>query len=204
MRLPDFCNRPTTRAPYGLPDSRARCSSSLAALGATPIRLQPMASGGSPGRASLDGEPPASAPTQPSESRVFEAGAPDTNLDGTLHGPGGASIERSSVLRLPIAVFSTANRACDVASDALCRGVPRSSGLSAEPTRQTARPASTAVSSKTTASSKPGRLPSTSALSPVQRLSPLSGIVESPPPFSQFCHHDPASDALLPPEHEAG
>jgi len=50
-------------------------------------------------------------------------------------GPGGASIECSSALHLPTAVFSTARRACDVASDALCRG-PR------EPTRPCGRTSS--------------------------------------------------------------
>jgi len=36
-------------------------------------------------------------------------------------GPGGASIECSSAWHLPAAAFSTARRACDVASDILCR-----------------------------------------------------------------------------------
>jgi len=63
MRLSDFCNQLTTRAPYGLPDSRARHQThSLAGADrAAPIRLRPKTSDGSSGGASLDGEPPASA-----------------------------------------------------------------------------------------------------------------------------------------------
>jgi len=38
-------------------------------------------------------------------------------------------------LHLPAAAFSTASRACDVASDALCRGSLGRSGLSAEPSQ---------------------------------------------------------------------
>jgi hypothetical protein len=81
MRLPDFCNRPTTRAHNGLPDSRARFSSDLSALGASPTRPRPMASSGSPGGASLDGEPPASAASQP-PSTAFGAGAPSAHQGG--------------------------------------------------------------------------------------------------------------------------
>jgi hypothetical protein len=121
MRLPDFCNRPTTRAPNGLPDSRARAPSNLAVFGSTPIRPRPMASSGSSSRASLDGEPPASASTQPPGTRVSGRG-PKRRPDGAPRGPGGAWIESSSALCLPDAVFSTASRACDVASDAFCRG----------------------------------------------------------------------------------
>ena len=43
----------------------------------------------------------------------------------TLRGPGGASIDCSSAPSLPVAAFSTADRACDVASDALSRDPPR-------------------------------------------------------------------------------
>jgi hypothetical protein len=121
MRLPDFCNRPTTRAPNGLPDSRARRSSDLAAFRSWPTRPRPMASGGSPGGASLDGEPPASASSPPPAEPVWGRG-PKRPPGRALRGPGGAWIESSSALRLPAAALSTASRACDVASDALCRG----------------------------------------------------------------------------------
>jgi hypothetical protein len=92
-----------------------------------------------------------------------------------------------------------------------------------------ARPASPSASSKTLASSEPGRLPSTSALSPAPaRALPTAcaacptrsgrafrpcppiredrgrGIVESSPPFSRLCRREPASDVPSPPEHEAG
>ena len=77
-------------------------------------------------------------------------------------GPGGASIECSSARNLPAAAFSTARRACDVASDALCREASasiRPFGRISSVTPPGA--ASAAVSSKTAASSAPGRLPST-------------------------------------------
>jgi len=41
------------------------------------------------------------------------------------HGPGGVTIADPSALHHPAAVFSTARRACDAASDALCRDPPR-------------------------------------------------------------------------------
>jgi len=50
-------------------------------------------------------------------------------------GPGGAPIDGSSALHLPAAVFSTARRACDVASDVLCRDPPRIRPLSCESSR---------------------------------------------------------------------
>jgi len=70
----------------------------------------------------------------------------------------------SSALSLPAAAFSTAHRARSIASDALCRGFPEPN-LTARPSEP---PGSifTAVSSKTTASPEPGRLPSTSAPPP--------------------------------------
>jgi len=86
----------------------------------------------------------------------------------------------------------------------LSRPLRAASAFQPSPPGEAARPASTAVSSKTTASSEPRRLPSTSALSPVRRLAPPSGIVENPPPFPRLCRREPASDALLQPEHEAG
>jgi len=110
--LTDFCNRPAIRAPSGLPDSR--CTRVKLRLTAN-LQLQPCrnpsrrARPGYPGRAWRDLVAP--------------------------RGPGGASIECSSARYLPAAVFSTARRACDVASDALCRG-PR------EPTRPFGRTSS--------------------------------------------------------------
>jgi len=74
------------------------------------------------------------------------------------------------------------------------------------PPGEVARLASTTASSKVIASSKPGRLPSTSAHSPAPSdlAARRCGIIESPPPFSRLCHRDPASDALSPSEHKAG
>jgi len=204
MRLPDFCNRLTTRAPNRLPDSRARSPSGLAALRSTPTRRRPMASSGSPGGASLDGEPPASASSQPPGRRVWGRG-PKHPLGRAPRGPGGASIECSSALRLPAAALSTAHRACDVASGAPCRGPLRAApALRPNPpgeNRQARLPGRLVKDDRFV---EPGRLPSTSALSPVPRLAPLSGIAGSPPPFSRLCRRDPASDALSPSEHEAG
>jgi len=65
----------------------------------------------------------------PSRSRV-RSGYPDrpiAPMSVMLRGPGGASIECSSALHLPTAALSTACRACDVASDALCRDPARRS-----------------------------------------------------------------------------
>jgi hypothetical protein len=77
-----------------------------------------------PGGASLDGEPPASA-SATIRPAGLEVGAPSTHAIQTLRGPGGASIDCSSAPSLPVAAFSTADRACDVASDALSRDPPR-------------------------------------------------------------------------------
>jgi len=77
-----------------------------------------------PGGASLDGEPPASA-SAAIRPAGLEVGAPGTHAIQTLRGPGGASIDCSSAPSLPVAAFSTADRACDVASDALSRDPPR-------------------------------------------------------------------------------
>jgi hypothetical protein len=103
--------------------------------------------------------------------RAAFGGEPERCRDRTRRGPGGASIESSSALRLPAAAFSSAHRACSVASDALCRDTPeRDPTLRSSPPSEAARPVSIAVSSKTTTSSVPGRLPSTSARSSAPAL----------------------------------
>jgi hypothetical protein len=56
-----------------------------------------------------------------SVSRDVSGVEPEHPRDRTLRGPGGASIESSSALRLPAAAFSSARRACCIASDVLCR-----------------------------------------------------------------------------------
>jgi hypothetical protein len=130
----------TTRAPCGLLDSRLRprLTRRLATsrafehrltlglgphgdeVGASPSAYQMSP----PGGASLDGEPPASASVAIRPAGL-EVGAPGTHVIQTLRGPGGASIDCSSAPSLPVAAFSTADRACDVASDALSHDPPR-------------------------------------------------------------------------------
>jgi len=61
MRLTNFCNRLTKRAPSGLSDSRVHGLTGFTAPGLVLSRLPPMASGDSSGGASLDGDSPASA-----------------------------------------------------------------------------------------------------------------------------------------------
>jgi len=60
MRLSNFCNRLTNRAPSGLSDSRLLRATNLAAVRLALRRLWPMTSSSS-GEASLDGDAPASA-----------------------------------------------------------------------------------------------------------------------------------------------
>jgi hypothetical protein len=61
MRLTNFCNRLTKRAPSGLSDSRAHRPTDLAAPRLVPTCLRPKTSGRSSGGGSLDGDTPASA-----------------------------------------------------------------------------------------------------------------------------------------------
>jgi hypothetical protein len=193
MRRSDFCNRLQTRAPHRLPDSRMRPSpGATLPRGSTARRrarahLRPMASGAPPGEASLDGEPPASALSQP-VSIVRGQVTPDTTMSVMRRGPGGASIECSSALHLPTAALSTARRARDVASDALCRDLASRSCLSAGPPRRSRQaPPPQPSRQRRAASPTPGRLPSTSALSPAGRLAPpglapSSGMLLAQPP----------------------
>jgi hypothetical protein len=103
----------------------------------------------------------------------------------------GAAIDGPSERRLPAAVFSTAYRARDVASDTLCRAPPPRDRSLAAPGSQARfhRP-----HVKGDAVHTPGRLPSTSAPS-----TPLAqGITRSPPPLSRLCRRDPASGVRSP------
>jgi len=200
MRWSDFCNRSTIRAPQRLPNSRVSPSSRFDPRGLSARRRSPAhpsanGLGEPPGEASLDGEPPASALSQPAAIRRSRFD-PIAAVGVTPRGPGGASIERSSALRLPAVAFSTASRSCDVASDALCRGCARAGSplgrtFSAKPPGTT----STAVSSKTAASPTPGRLPSTSAVSPAgPRPLSLPPPRLAPPPGHRFRDHPKAQD----------
>jgi hypothetical protein len=137
MRLSDFCNQRSTREPYGLPDSRLP-SRSRSLAGAIPIRadlpsvkdLRQI-----PGGASLDGEPPASALPQPSR-RIVRGRDPDRRRAGHCAVLAEPRSKGSSALRHSTAEFSSACRACDVASDVLCRRPTEAgSDLSIEPAR---------------------------------------------------------------------
>jgi len=142
MRLPDFCNRPTSRAPFGPFDSRARLlrasrPAPCDAVRAT-LRSAPFAVGRSHQRTTRV-EPRLTASLQLQRShdrpgcriRGFDARTP--TWKGAQCGPGGCCDRQPLRRRLPAAVFSTASRARDMASDALCRapsrqGKPWSSG----------------------------------------------------------------------------
>jgi hypothetical protein len=140
-------------------------------------------------------------------------------------GPGGASIERSSALHLPTAAFSTASRACDVASDALCHSPIRAGSafrlnLPGETARHRLRRRlvkDDRFADARTPSLDECSLPCKSGLRfrfglPGSRPLPAAAfavaerrrIIDSPPPCSRLCRREPASDTLSPPEHEAG
>jgi hypothetical protein len=136
----------------------------------------------------------------------------------------------SSALRLPAAEFSSACRACDVASDVLCRRSTKAgSDLAVEPTRakppgppprpsrqrrplrRTRTPSLDECSLPRSGSTELAAC-ATRPASPAEgfRLRPPiredrgRGIFESPPPCPRFCHHGPASNVLSPSAHEAG
>jgi len=192
------------RAPSGLPDSRVRSPPRRSILADLPTRrralthLRPMASGEPPGEASLDGEPPASALPQP--VTPCPLGLPRSRRRELVvpRGPGGASIERSSALHLPTAAFSTASRACDVASDALCRSPVR-----ADPALRPNHPGEAARHRLRRHLVKDDcfavtRTPSLDECSlPCKSGSRRSGrIIDSPPPCSRLCRREPASSTL--------
>jgi hypothetical protein len=157
----------TIRAPCGLLDSRPCPSCNLTPRDATcaraPTHPGPTATRrrgwglasayqmSQPGGASLDGEPPASAsaairPAGP------EVGASSAHVIQTPRGPGGASIDRSSAQCLPVAAFSTADRACVIASDVPLTTL-RGPGLATgSPSHRAAGSTHAAASSKTTTS----------------------------------------------------
>jgi len=185
-----------------------------------------MASGVPPGEASLDGEPSASALPQP--VRVAPARvAPIVRGHVTVmpRGPGGASIERSSALHLPTAAFSTASRACDVASDALCHSPIRAGSafrlnLPGETARHRLRRRlvkDDRFADARTPSLDECSLPCKSGLRfrfglPGSRPLPAAAfavaerrrIIDSPPPCSRLCRREPASDTLSPPSTRTG
>jgi hypothetical protein len=94
----------------------------------------------------------------------------------------------SSALHLPGVGYSPDRRACDIASDVLCRDPRRVRHRCRTPFASNRQaPSSAAVSSKTTASRGPGRLPSSSAPSPcrTRRLHACT-----------WDHEEPATDSL--------
>jgi len=103
-----------------------------------------------PGGASLDGEPPASAivAARTAAGRCFRP----VPARAAARGPGGVAIADSSARRLPVSTLFASSRACDIVSDVLCRGVPRTERrLSTPPSPlrfPPPRPASAAASSK--------------------------------------------------------
>jgi len=156
--------------------------------------------------------------------------APSTHATGARRGPGGASIESSSALRFPTAAFSSACRACGMASDVRCRGSARPAPtFRSNPPGETVRPRGHGRLVKDdrfcetrTPSLDECSLPRSDpprahglrrgldTLGRGFRLCPPigedrgCGIFESSPPCSWFCHREPASDVPSPPEHEAG
>jgi hypothetical protein len=103
----------------------------------------------------------------------------------------GAAIDGPSERRLPAAVFSTACRARDVASDTLCRAPPPRGRSLAAPESQVRFHRRLVKGNDL---DTPERLPSTSApYTPLAR-----GITRSPPPFSRLCRRDPASGVRSP------
>lgn len=122
--------QPTSRYehPYGSFDSRARLPRTLAGPLRDDSRLR-WWRGLDPGGASLDGDPPASVAIMTLRglvNAVFEASC----LAWRWRHPvlAGAAIDSPSERRRPTAVLSTASRARDPTSDALCRAqlLPRS------------------------------------------------------------------------------
>jgi hypothetical protein len=128
MRLTDVCNRLTTRAPCGLIDSRASIRSALRPPSCASRRsgpkpeptIPPAAETTSdPGGASLDGDPPASALDVHAYRDAMLGCYPLHGANEIPLGPGGCR-DRRPLRRYPSdAVFSTALRAGDIASDAL-------------------------------------------------------------------------------------
>lgn len=181
MRLPDFCNRLSTRAPCLLPDSRspafqpgclAAPSPSGRARPSVPPssarRFQPrtfQSTDERSGGASLDGESPASA--------LFRSLVTASRSRGSLR-PFDSSVARTGVgpdrglLRrtLPNPWRCRPRRARNTTSDALCRGHRvRSRSLDRSHAGDRQAPSPPPVPSRTVASPEPGRLPSTSVLS---------------------------------------
>jgi hypothetical protein len=184
----DFCNRPTTRAPCGSIDSRTRFPPSLAAPRSAQARprREPRADA-IPGRVELRLTATLQLRLCHNLSAVVRGFWPQIPPE---HGASRSwrSCDRQPLRQtLPVTVFSTVNRACDVASDTLCRDPPRTAAAS--------RPTSAATSHQTRLHHRlvkgdsligPGCLPSTNAPSArfTHRLrSTIRGFNGNPTPF---------------------
>jgi len=120
-----------------------------------------------PGGASLDGEPPAS--TIVAARRVTRWALAQRDARAASRGPGGVAIADSSARCLPAAALFAPSRACDIASDVLCRVPPRIERRLRDlrsPRFGTPRSASVAASSKATPSSNQDAFYRPSAPSP--------------------------------------
>lgn len=203
MRLSDFCNRLTTRAPCMPPDSRWQRRLPLDPAVSRPrgprwtsARPDPPASVSSafappshadesPGGVSLDGEPPASASPQPPASP--EAKASNDGWSSTARS--WWRLDRRLLRAVPPddGVLHRAERAAPPLTSSVA-SVPLDPIFRPSPRRHPPDPIAAVVSSKTTPSSGPGRLPPTSTLSstpahlrrPTFRLS--ASAVRRPPP----------------------
>jgi hypothetical protein len=225
MRLTDFCNRPASRAPCRLPDSRVRDRSRRPALGQWP-RTRPQV------KLRLTANLQLRHGRNPPRPRAVSLLMVSFRRGASVmpRGPGGASIDGSSALHLPTAALSTASRACDVASDALCRDPIRARPcLSAGPNpEETTRHRfhRRLVKDDCFVDTRTPSLDECSLLCGAARPLELAGlvafatsgapagfrrwphpkrrIIDSPPPCPRFCHREPASSTLSPAEHVAG
>jgi len=191
MRLPDFCNRLTTRAPCGSIDSRARPRRALRPGGGR----RPPAAGATtndPSGASLDGDPPASAGIGCHlDPRPGPEPWKTTSHEAPL-GPGGAVIDSTSGGAPRAAALSSASRVSDVASDVLCRASPVIvRGFTPE------WPPGGAPDPPPPRSRQRPRLPRarTPSIDECSLRLLARGIKRSPPPFSRLRRREPASDA---------
>lgn len=197
MRHPDICNRPPTRAPYGLIDSRARLPSGLAAFRFSAGRGAEASTNRS-GRGSLDGEPEASAGSQTGPlGAPLGTEAPDDDV--TLEP---SAVRSWRVLRSTAPTDGTPRARCFrplvgfairplTPSVALHPPCPRGRNLTSVPSKAPGSlPCGLVKGSRFVGS----RAPSIEECS----LCLLSRSVWSPPPFSRLCRREPAFNTRSP------
>jgi len=199
MPLSDFCNRLTnTCTQHGPSDSRACAAPGEPLAGpALGCDTDPPSVVGPPADPRVERRLTATLQLRPSPTTVRRARAePELRALASKRaprGPGGASIGSSSAPCLPVAAFSAANRARDVASGALRRD-PRDTATAPSEeraedcVRRAARSASPAASSKAADLAGPGRLPSTmdpSSGSRPFRTASLPSVPAGSPPHAR-------------------